>query len=45
MLEYFLYREHPQLVNMAQNKTKKALMKVSHCGTPNNRLDYARVSC
>ena len=33
----------PQVVNMAQNKTKKVLMKTSHCDTPNGRLSYAKV--
>ena len=33
----------PNLVNMAQNKTKKVLMKTSHCDTPNSRLSYAKV--
>ena len=36
-------RFQPQLVNMAQNKTKKVLMKTSHCDTPNGRLSYAKV--
>ena len=31
------------MINMAQNKTKKVLMKTSHCNTPNGRLDYAKV--
>ena len=39
----YLYREKQVMVNMAMNKTKKVLMKVSHCPTPNGRLDYAKV--
>ena len=38
------FRARPVLVNMAMNKTKKVLMKTSHCDTPNGRLSYAKVS-
>ena len=29
---------------VAVNKTRPVLMKVSHCNTPNYRLEYAQVS-